>query len=508
MNHPNYFTFDILPYTEVQTFESFNKETYYIYDMRISDSICFFCGKKVVRREFDPLALDPYAHPVTSDTITTGFIARFNLKRLMQDSASWVTLSPSGLSVQITTWYPDIQIATIEQTASLEKLWVEDGLHTEGNKNPEGEDDDPLYVDNAVYYDPSFSIENARAYLIGRLTGKPDSTCLVIVHDMLQFSSFPSNYSVLTPENENEKLCDVKGTDGRIIISSRIFDDIHREVFPIEYILGVRYRDNVTGDDDFLSHLHLYAYYTYPSNTSWVSNPLPWDEYGHICRLKNYCAYNSCEETMRIDDFCLVYTCTNYENQFSETSSITHIIHINKDMDVDMAFHIGERTGYGGKYPISDVVFLGGYDRNRIAISYMPSFNKQYIDLVDWGYAGREALSSPLFDKSLRLFYPDNIPNSLDVFMNGTAFLSGNTDNTNNAYRLFTQHRGWIDGESTNVTCTNASKIVNIHQLEVSHLALDWGMVLRCDTYTNWFPVSATAVKQDIDNKCKKTIER
>lgn len=515
MNSNNYFNFDILHSWRDTMLYYIDKNYYYIRDMRMSDSICFFCGTKVIHRTYLSIPGNPYSVPIAEDTLSKGFVGRIEINAMLRDSNAVVWLptinpdDPPGYPVPVTEWHPYTQITEINKTASLEKIWVDDGLHIEGTKNTEGEVDDPLYEDNSVYYDPDFSIENAQAYLIGRLNDNPDQTCLVIILNHLYLSNIQSDYSIFIPQNPSERLCDVKGTDGRIIFSSRIDSDIIRETYPFEYTLGVRYKDIVSNDDDYLSHLHMYAYYSHPSNVYWESNPMAHDEYGHICRLKNHCAYNSCDEEERNDDFCLVYSGSDYHGNYGSLHGITHIIHIDRNMDVDMAFYLGDRWSgdNGGKYPINDVVFLGGYDRNCIAISYILPFQNHFVDLVDWGYAGREALNQPLFNKSIRLQYPSRKTQSMDVFLAGETFLSGNILNATNVFELSTQNRGYIGG-GNNLTCTYTSPITNRNKLDITHWVEDWGMLLFLERQASWIKIPTTAVKRSIESTCKKTNDK
>lgn len=508
MNSNKYFISDILPAETVVTITSINRVSYLIHDMRMSDSLCFFCGTKVIARDLPPEIGLPAEH----DTVTVGFIGRMNIQTMLRDSDAVVypvvldPFSPPGYPEPQTEWHPHTQITEIEETATLEKLWVEDGLHTEGVKNENAEDTVPLYKDNETYYDPSFSIVNAKAYLIGTVTGNPLQTCLVIINNYLYHSNNPSNYYIFIPDSTQEFLRDIKGTDGRIIISSRIYKDINTP-FRYDYMHGVRYKDIVTNNDDFINHLHIYSYLG--EDWYWMCFPMMDDEYGHICRLKNYGAYSSNPESMRNDDFCLVYSGASLTGEYGDIHGITHIIHINRDMDVDMAFVLGSpNNNPGGKYPISDVVFLSGFDRNRIAISYRPSFHLKIIDLIDWGHGGRPALSHPIFDKSSRLRYYGKTTNSMDVFIPGNAFLFGSINDADKVLKLSTQQRSYINGMASDITCSNTSKIINTEQIVIDHMAVDWGMKLICESKTAWSNIPALAVKRDIANTCKKTIDK
>lgn len=505
MNSNKYFISDILPAETVVTTTSINRVSYLIHDMRMSDSLCFFCGTKVIARDFPPEIGLPAEH----DTVTVGFIGRMNIQTMLRDSNAvvWPVIvdpeNPPTHPEPMTEWTPHTQITFIEQTSSFEKLWVEDGLHIEGVKNNEGEQEDPLYMECNTYYDPSFTIENAKAYLIGTMSGNPLQTCLVIIENNIYHSNDPSDYSIFVPDSASEFLRDIKGTDGRIIISSRVFQDINTP-FRLEYMHGVRYLDIVDNDNDFLNHLHLYSYHGL--DFSWTEYPLEDYEYGHICRLKNFGAYSSYPESMRNDDFCLIYT--GGVDHIGNTN-ITHIIHINRDMDVDMAFHLGDRYyGVGGRYPINDVVFLGGFDRNRIVISYKPSLNLHHVDLVDWGYAGREALLDPLFDKSAVLYYSNKTTYSTDAFMPGNLFLLGNITNSNNTLDLSTQQRSQITGNSSDQTCGYTCKLSNENLVTIYHDVVDWGMELIYVDNTDWSKIPTLAVKRDIKNTCNKTIDK
>ena len=518
MNSNKYFEFDILPLVKDTTITSINRTSYYIHDMRMSDSLCFFCGTKVIRRYFPSEWNFQNSLPANSrDTITVGFFGRMNIKTMLRDSDAVVypisldPFGPPGYPEPQTEWHPTIQISEVQHTSSLEKLWVDNGLYVDGFKNARFNNcpNDPPYAYNTEYYDTAFSIDSARAYIIGRLNDNAKSSCLVEVYTCLNFYASPSEYIIRKPEMPEEVLTDVTGNDVRILFSSRIYKDIDN-VFLHNYTIGVRYKDNHDKDDDYLSNLHLYSHRVNQEDYRLRDN-----EYGHLCRLKNYHVPHIGNnqymgEIFTDKDFCLAYSCTyRYYNMYELGMAKTFIIHINKDMSQNMSFELGHVYNYesfgAGGYPVSDVVYLGNSNMNRIAISYRNPFSSDYIEFIDWGYRENGIWHDHLhsyYDKSARLNTASRVY-SMDVFLGGNILLMGGVGQNEPFPKMMTPKRNSVNNGSENdISCNGTRNIVNQNKFSYSRMKIDSGLLFETEDVMQWIPHPTTAHKKAIESTC------
>ena len=259
MNHGNYFSADILKNTKDTVYTSMftyvDNTFYYIRDMRVSDSICYFCGMKETRRKY--IKSEDPGIPLDEIVYHKGFLARLGLMGIFQDSnAMFIPISPDPppgpiTPVPVTEWSLGIEITEIAQTSTLNKMWVDNGLNVDGFRAAQFSQcpSDTPYTELAVWVDSSFTIDSAHAYIIGRQDNMSLS-CLVEVEDNLGITTTPAHYKVYRPSMPEEILTDVTGTDCRVIFSSRIFKDtmvgelrLPQHEFLYDYTVGIRYKD-------------------------------------------------------------------------------------------------------------------------------------------------------------------------------------------------------------------------------------------------------------------------
>jgi len=520
MNSSKYFEFDILPFASETTATSINSISYYIHDMRMSDSLCFFCGTKVTRRYFPPDWSFPNNPPsVIRDTVTVGFFGRMDFRIMLRDSDAVVypvvldPFSPPSYPEPQTEWHPNVQISEVPQTSSLEKLWVDNGLYVDGFKwaRYQGCSRDKPYMYNSEYYDTAFCIDSARAYIIGRLSNNANNSCLVEVYSGLSFYGGATSYIVRKPEMSEEVLTDVTGNDVRILFSSRIYKDFD-DVFLHDYTIGIRYKDLYDKDDDYLYNLHLYSH-----RSKREDYRLRDDEYGHLCRLMNYhvpiISNNQyIGESFTDKDFCLVYSCTyRYYEMYELGMSKTFVLHINMDMTENMSFELGHVCGYesfgAGGYPVSDVAYLSNSNMNRLAISYKDPFSSDYIEFIDWGYHENgywhdHLYDSTGYDKSARLNTASRVY-SMDSFLGGDILLMGGIGLNEPFPKLMTQNRDNVNnGSESDISCNGTRNIVNQNKFSYSKTKIESGLLFEAEDEIQWAPHPTTAHKKSIENTC------
>ena len=122
MNHGNYFVFDMLDQEEGATTQYQYNSSYYIRDMRVSDSICFFCGTKVTHRLYIVGGMGP--EPFDTETIYEGFFGRIDMRWVKDSDLMVVPIAPGPgpgptYPVPLTEWHPRVQITYIEEAATL-----------------------------------------------------------------------------------------------------------------------------------------------------------------------------------------------------------------------------------------------------------------------------------------------------------------------------------------------------------------------------------------------------
>lgn len=525
MNNEDYFQFDLLPLRKVTMFTvdyMYEDITYYyIRDMRVSDSICFFCGTEVVERRYIPY---PSATEVPIDeTLYKGFFGRYDMKHVLRDSnAMYIPAAPGigagpTIPVPVTEWGCVVQIAYIDKAATLDKLWVENGIRVDGRKyawwsNCEME---PPYDQLSMWIDPSFTIMDAKAFLIGRYAGDMSRSCLVEVYGNLGFTELSANYMVHIPTMPEEILTDVTGNDCRVYFSSRIFKDTllgEEDLFHRNYTVGIRYYDEFTDDNDYLNNLHLYSH-----QLSCPNSPLGDEEYAHLSRLKNW--YDGETETYYEKDFCFVYTCKDGQlNYYRPGLYKTLINHINENMSPNASFELGlypspEVLGAGG-FLIRDLAYIGNYNMNCLAIAYKLPNNTywwlgadSYVEIVDWGYKIPDGTSylhlQDNFDHSVRLLTSPRAT-SLDVFLDGHSFLIGGYKYSTHNMELFTQRRDNILGGSEDLTCANTMKITNKNIWTLSYAKIASGLDDIINKEVLWLNMRPIATRYPVVNICTK----
>lgn len=520
MNHGNYFTFDLLPETRDTMGTAFylyeDKTCYYIRDMRVSDSICFFCGTRVIHRRY--LSYSLMKSLPDDEFYYKGFFGRFDMSLILRDSnAMYIPIVPGpGLEppvpVPVTEWYPRVQFAYIDEAATLDKLWVDNGLYVDGWRLAyyDSCSQSEPYNSLAVYVDSNFSIDEATAYIIGRRADSMERSCLVEVLDNLRYPLTPSSYRVWTPTLLHEVLTDVTGNDCRVLFSSRIFNDIHLEEagdFRHDYTVGIRYKDMFSNDDDYLCSLHLYSH-----EAEYPNNPLGDEEYAHLSRLKNYhgLLHNNVEVYYE-KDFGIVYTCKEYNsNSYSPPNTKTLVYHIEKNMGVNCAFKVGHMSD--GGYLVRDVAYIGNYNMNCLAIAYKHEGTvftyTPYIELIDWGYWPYCHFQDG-FNHSARL-YTSSLTTTLDVFLDGHSFLMGGYSYVDHVMDMATQRRSAIRATSEDIKCSpfETKKIYNSSTFHPSYAKIDKGLSFIVLKELSWESLWPLATKYPVVNVCTKISNR
>ena len=532
MNSQNYFRFDILPSAKDTTYFHIDHNRYYIHDMRISDSICFFCGTKVTERRFLPDPLDPGS--IELDTmITTGFFGRIDFGALLRDSCAMRIPetgdpngseapiggggNPSGLPVPITEWHPRMDFALIPQTSALEKMWVENGIFVDGYKNSYLTECavDTLYNEINVCMDTNFNIVTAHAYIIGRLSEDPNRSCLMEVTQGLRYDGITDTWlDLYKPEIAEEYLTDITGNDYRILFSSRIFKDLTADdgtAFDGDFTIGVRYKDNLDQDNSYRYEMHLYSH-----QNTYITSPLRDDEYGHLFRMKNY-QYIKPGTTNTIScpnkDFGMIFTCNNKQNEYyGPTVSKTLLRSIDLNMEEDVAMKLGlyaaSELPIAGGYKIADVAYIGNFRTNSIAVAYKTDGARSefktyhYMEIFDWGYTSCGGRYMGIgFDHSKRLILP-YIATSLDMFMNGTTFQIGGHTYDSKVLKQGTQRRRLLDDSP--LSCHPVENIYNDDRFSSLHAKISKGLIEINNYEVNWTTIRPLATKHDVDNNCTK----
>ena len=533
MNHGRYFTFDMLPFYKdtVYCFDYMYIDNvyYYVRDMRISDSICFFCGTKETHRKYNPMPGGQPPSVPNDEVFHVGFFGRFDMRFIKDSDAVVVPVMPdpgsgSTQPVPVTEWHPMAHIVEVPQTATLDKFWVDNGLSVYGYKNgqihPQGCPNEDPYIDLSVGIDPDFSIFDAKAYIIGRQLWNMSRSCMVEIESGLDLISTSIHYKVWEPPMTYEMFTDVTANDSRVLFSSRIFQGttVGENAYLPTYTIGIRYKDYYSGDDDYLSHLHLYSHQGQRSEYQ-----LDYDEYAHLSRLKNQKNWSPLNGWVWFcKDFCFVYTCKRSLNSpYDPNTCKTFIQHIDMDMNVNVAFELGgmvwQYSGYGsGGYRIKDVCYIGNYRMNCLALAYnldnsRSSPNGPYIELIDWGYKMGNIpsylhIGDPSYDYSVRL-KTESWANSLDVFLDGYTFSIGGKT-SNGKLLLTTQKRSSIQGSDTDVACKETYHINNYETFTVSHDAVDWELSKIADTHEDWLQIFPVATKHPVTKKCTKEPKR
>ena len=160
MNGQNYFRFDILP-SEHSIMPTYTVDRrYHIHDMRISDSICFFCGTQVTRMRFLADSLVPAS--ISLDTvITTGFFGRFDIDELRQ-------------RLNGAKWPFQVEFTLVPQTSALENMRVGNGIFEEGGSGSD--------------------IAGAHGYLFGRMYKDPQKPCMAEVTQGLRNDGYTDTW--------------------------------------------------------------------------------------------------------------------------------------------------------------------------------------------------------------------------------------------------------------------------------------------------------------------------
>ena len=497
--------------------------------MRISDSICFLCGMKETFRHYVLLPGSLQPEIPNDEVLHVGFFGRFDMRFIKDSNAMVVPITPgpdqgSIVPVPLTNWHPMTHIVEVPQAATLDKLWVDNGLSVYGCKSgqyfPQGCPNEDPYIDLSVGIDPDFSIFDAKAYIIGRQFDNMNRSCMMEVGSGLDLVSTSIHYTMWEPLMAYEVLTDVTANDSRVLFSSRIFQGttVGENVYLPTYTIGIRYKDYYSGDDNYLTHMHLYSH-----QGQRPQYQLDYDEYAHLSRLKNQKSWSPLNGWVwGSKDFCFVYTCKRILNSpYVENVCKTFIMHIDMDMNVNVAFELGgmvwEYSGYGsGGYRIKDMCYIGNYRMNCLALAYNHDNNRSspkgpYIELIDWGYTMPTTYSylhigDPNYDYSVRL-KTESWANSLDVFLDGYTFSIGGMT-ANNNLMLTAQKRSSIQGKDTDVACKETYHIKNSETFTVSHDVVDWGLSDIVSTDMNWLQIFPVATKHPVTNKCTKKPKR
>ena len=456
--------------------------------------------------------------PFDTETIYEGFFGRIDMRWVKDSDLMVVPIAPGPgpgptYPVPLTEWHPRVQITYIEEAATLDKMWVDNGLKVDGRKFAWYDDNctnDPTYDRLSMWIDPEFEIDQAKAYIIGRKKDNIDRSCLVEVTDHLGFTPTPPTYRVLQPDMKEEILTDVTSTDCRVLISSRIFKYTvlnSGNSFQKEYTVGIRYKDECTGDDDYVHGLHLYSHQAARPNS-----PLADEEYAHLSRRKS--TYDK-EGGFYENDFCFVYTCKDGQSEIYRPGPCKTLInHIGEYLAPNASFELGQYPSCefdeAGGYLIRDLAYIGKYNMNSLAIAYkLPWYNywafDQYVEIIDWGYKTPQAnllhLQTPWNDHSVRLFTTAHTT-SLDVFMEGRTFLMGGYVYGTNVMELGTQRRTSIEGGSDDMSCERTMTIKNDVTLNLLYEKIDKILTIGDEKVIVWTNIPTKATKKHVENTC------
>lgn len=462
--------FDVLPLASGRTVNSEGAEFrdsnyYYIKDMRMAGNYCFFCGTMIQSRTQISRGYSGKIPPsdTTEQNVFTrivdsiGFVGRFDIGSLR---TVW-TREEQGVDYDWSSTVErvvNVSILTVARTSSMDKMWVENGLNIMGyectnssnhNNCPNG----PIYANVQSYYDSSFAIDSAKMYVVGR-SKIPSRSCCLIMEDIVSSSS---TLRLFVSPLSHETFYDVTGTDNRIILTSRLSQDVHDESntsFPHSSTIGVRYLDikhnavSLQGNtyqpwpqSRYQSFDSLYLY-------SYTGHSIPSGYYAHACRLKNLHGRNSAEVSYDSQDFCLLF---NYDKLYQNHSEMAGalLLHIDQNMNVRMSFNTGSLYSDGtlplGRLPIADVVCVGNYNMNCVAVMYK-GYSNAHIDVIDWGNEIFFHPSGDQFNNSARISnFQGFYPMSLDVFFNGAVLQCVGLNNSTGIVNTFFQRRNNID---------------------------------------------------------------
>ncbi|MBR3987059.1 MAG: hypothetical protein IKK04_07885 [Bacteroidales bacterium] len=454
---------------------------YHVKDMRVADSMCFFCGTKRETATF--LSILPGGNTAPSQVekkqlydISVGFIGRFSLAKIVtpvpiseapqgpetrgDDSG---TVEPQG----ILPTRVGIRILPIEETSVLDKMWIDEGLYIDFSV---ADLKDVIYfpfAHDTVYYDPDFPPDSVQAFIVGRLKDNASRSCVVNVQNLL---SSQSDYTVKVSPIQDELFYDVTGIDARVILSSRFglpgtngtvgqanglmsnyacnktfgvrVKDLYRnQVHKNTYNNTVTYTPWSPADYQQFGRLHLYqcgvGLDDYPGSEKHGRN------YGRLCRMKNHHASAQVNnvyygEEFTNQDFCMV---ARLKNNIG-------VIHIDQAMTPIYNF-------YSRNHPssrVADVVCVGNTHHNSIAIAHYDYMGD--IDLVDWGSQESGVYMQILhFNPSVNIYIAGMNVSSLDMYHNGTTLLAGGIKNevmTQAVQRKNAWSENWT-GDDTNI---------------------------------------------------------
>ena len=447
---------------------------YYVRDVRVADSSCFFCGMKEASRTLLPSSEGDVASSqrVVLEHSKTGFIGRFSLAdvitptEIAESPNTDIAAKDGSSSSQTTTQLPSsvgLQLALVKEASTLDKMWIDEGLYVDAAPYAGLPPSSycPPFTSDTIYYDTLFTIDSVQTFAIGRLKDDESRSCLVSMRNMFSSSS---NYTVKVSPMANEIFYDITGIDARVLLSSRFgFSDTpefpigdNGEFFQSDFssfkTIGVRFKDLyrhqikvnpdyhdcysgvphylpwTSSDYNKFNTLHLY---TCDSRLSDVLNQnIPVRNFGHLCRMKNLhttIASNSSNnnlpsgitsgELYTNQDFCILT---------EPYSAGIVLIHINEAMNVVYSFQLN--STFYDHFSIGDVVCVGNTLNNSIAISYNNS--ARHIDLVDWGAELPVLPDRNLHGRQTSVHLSD-IPmttTSLDMYHNGTMLLAGGVD--------------------------------------------------------------------------------
>lgn len=489
------------------------RKRYYVRDMRLADSVCFFCGMIVTSQTQISMhgssTTEVPNQQILLSVDSVGFMGRFWLADVIVPTLTPIWpgggLSPMAVAdVPIynyalpTSLY--VQLGKVPYTSVLDKMWIDEGLHMDMGTGNNCIDCPPFYKDS-VYYDADFNIDSVQAFVIGRLKNDAHRSCLVNMTDMFNTDS---PYSLKVSPMENEIFYDVMGIDARVFLSS-CFGGVDENEFSIGYrydfqsgysskkTIGIRYRDlhrnqiksreshGQPGEDyyipwdesdySYFNNLHLYQstnnLNTYPDDDH-ARN------YGHLCRMKsrhlplmsNGVYYR---EFYSHQDICVVA-------RFGEEIGL---IHIDKDMEPVYSFSINTNRFS----IIEDVVCVGNTLANSLAIAYRGTF--EHIDLVDWNTEMNQGQSpSDGVFTNVKLSSSSYMSiNSLDMFFNGTTLLVGGLTSNNMMMQAAQRKNAWAGNWGNNhsqpdyLSCFGKEPIRLDHSFPVTHASYNLGLV-------------------------------
>lgn len=489
-----------------------SRTCYYVHDMRVSDSVCLFCGTKVslLEETFFPPATadggstDPY---LVIRTDSTGFIGRFSLADFMRsmngtslsraetfdDQGPYLPTQPSSVSI-------DLELLDIPSAKNFSRMWVPDGLHADALQHHlffNGQVADP-YCHVKAFYDQRFSIDSATAYLVG--TARPSGRSCIAEVNNLRPSSASSSVSILCSPIEDEVFTDVSGNDCRVIFTSRLRNDMSApdgSLIHSRHTVGARYKDLSNGDDDYRNRLHLYSHYD-----SAPSYALYDDEHAHPARIMN--TYDEFWNEFGEKDFCLVYACQHGDDQLQRNTARVKVLNIDANMDVDLSFWLGNIDGTSfPRSSIKDAAYLYGHPRNCLAILYNKHLFAPFMDLPEWGYSQIPALNNDTYIHNARLQL--NAPaSSVDVFFNGLHLLYAEPLGKK-GLRLVTQRRGNVmDRQDRTVSCETGFRLPGQVEVFTRHTFLGDDELSVNGFEYDWRPTPGTYPVREAHAECRQ----